>query len=163
MEAVSRRMGLSEEDVRHAVQAGELRDIGRVAIPDAILDRPEAVLTNEERAFLRNQTSVSERIIAAAPALTEVARLVRSTGEHVDGSGHPDGLRGDEIPMASRIVAACHRYVALAQAAGATPAAVTAAVATLAREAGTRLDADVVEVLRDVVTTRSGALQSNDG
>jgi|tagenome__1003787_1003787.scaffolds.fasta_scaffold20934605_2 diguanylate cyclase (GGDEF)-like protein len=157
VEVVSRRMGLPEDEVVHAVQAGELRDIGRVAIPDAILSAPAADLADDERAFLRHQTSVSERIIAAAPALTDVARLVRSTGEHVDGTGHPDGLRGSDIPLASRIVAACHRYVAIVHAAGNAPAAVAGALGTLGREAGSRFDPDVVDVLRDVVTVRGNA------
>ena len=148
---VADRMGLSAEDTQHAVQAGELRDIGRVAIPDAILNKPAEELDDEEKAFLRSQPTISERIIAAAPALTQVARLVRSTGEHVDGTGYPDGLRGHDIPLGSRIVAACHRYVTLVHDRASEPLAEKQALAAIRGEAGLRFDAQVVDVLGDVV------------
>jgi diguanylate cyclase (GGDEF)-like protein len=155
VEAVAERLGLSSEDTRHAVQAGELCDVGQVAIPDAILGK-DGDLDEEEKSFLRNQPVISERIIAAAPALAEVARLVRSTGEHVDGTGFPDGLAGDEIPLGSRIVAACRRFVLLT--AGLTPghgtvsATATEALTAIGREAGTSFDVRVVDVLAAVVT-----------
>jgi diguanylate cyclase (GGDEF)-like protein len=148
--AVARRMGLANEDTQHAVQAGELRDIGQVAIPDAILTKPAEDLDEAEKAFLRQQPVISERIIAAAPALTHVARLVRSTGEHVDGTGYPDGLRGDDIPLASRIVAACHAYVTLTHGRAPDPATISRALGMLGREVGTRFDAQVVDVLAGV-------------
>ena len=148
IETVGLRIGLSFEDTQQAVQAGQLCDVGQVAIPDAILAK-EGELDEEEQAFLRNQPVISERIISAAPALAGVARLVRSTSEHVDGSGYPDGLVGDDIPLGSRIAAACHRYVELTRQAGPDddPAAPGRALAALRREAGTRFDPEVVDVL----------------
>jgi diguanylate cyclase (GGDEF)-like protein len=150
---VARRMGLLQEDTQRAIQAGELRDIGRVAIPDAILTKDPQDLDDEEKAFLSSQPAISERIIAAAPALAQIARLVRSTGEHFDGSGYPDGLRGEDIPLVSRIVTACHRYVVRAHESNSTsdPAVVEGVLATIGREAGTRLDPGVVDVLIGVV------------
>ena len=78
--------------------------------------------------------------------------MVRSTGEHVDGTGYPDGLIGGDIPLGSRIAAACHRFVLLA---GPGPdgdlSGADRALVALRREAGTRLDADVVDVLAAVV------------
>jgi diguanylate cyclase (GGDEF)-like protein len=163
VDVVSERMGLSSEDARRAVQAGELRDVGRVAIPDAILNKPAEELDEEEKAFLRSQPVISERIIAAAPALTQVARLVRATAERVDGTGHPDGLHGEDIPLGSRIVAACHRYVTLVQDHESDPAARDRALAVIGGEAGSRLDAHVVDVLRDVVTDPRSAGQNTRG
>jgi diguanylate cyclase (GGDEF)-like protein len=153
VEAVAQRLGLSFEDTRRAVQAGELCDVGQVGIPDAIL-RKDGPLDEEEKAFLRNQPVISERIIAAAPALAEVARLVRSSGEHVDGTGHPDGLAGDAIPLGSRIVAACRRFVLLTHGRGGDPAAAAEALQAIGRETGTRFDVQVVDVLGTVVTER---------
>jgi diguanylate cyclase (GGDEF)-like protein len=156
IETVARRMDVSSEDARHAVQAGQLCDVGQVAIPDAILAKG-GNLDEEEQAFLRSQPVISERIISAAPALAEVARLVRATGENVDGTGYPDGLVGDEIPLGSRIAAACHRYVLLARAGGADGdrSASDRALAALRREAGTRFDADVVDALAAVVSDQN--------
>jgi diguanylate cyclase (GGDEF)-like protein len=154
---VAQRMGLSVEDAQRAVHAGELRDIGQVAIPDAILGK-EGELDDEERAFLRNQPVIAERIIGAAPALAQVARLVRSTGEHFDGSGHPDGLSGDAIPLGSRIVAACHRYVLLTSGRGSDPQVVADALEELRRRAGTSFDPQVVSVLSTIVTAPPRAL-----
>jgi diguanylate cyclase (GGDEF)-like protein len=157
IETVARRMGLSADDTRHAVQAGQLCDVGQVAIPDAILAK-DGDLDEEELAFLRSQPVISERIISAAPALAEVARLVRSTNEHVDGTGYPDGLAASEIPLGSRIAAACHRYVLLAhelaheQGPDAGRRGAAHALQVLRREAGSSFDPDVVEVLAAVVT-----------
>jgi diguanylate cyclase (GGDEF)-like protein len=154
---VAHRMGLSQEDTQRAVQAGELHDVGRVAIPDAILNKSVEELDEEERAFLRSQPAISERIIGAAPALAQIARLVRSTGEHFDGSGFPDGLRGDDIPLVSRIVTACHRYVVRAHLSNSSsdPAVIREVLAAVGREAGTRLDPDVVDALIPAVTDQN--------
>jgi diguanylate cyclase (GGDEF)-like protein len=161
--AVAQRMGLSDEDTQHARQAGELRDVGQVAIPDAILTKAAEELDDEETAFLRQQPVISERIISAAPALAQVARLVRATGEHVDGTGYPDGLRGQDIPLESRIVAACHRYVTLIHGRGSDPSAVNQALAVLRREVGTRFDAQVVDVLAEVAVQPEAYLSVPSG
>jgi diguanylate cyclase (GGDEF)-like protein len=148
---VARRMGLSADEVQQITQAGELGDIGQVAIPDSILAKPACALDDEEKAFLNTKPVISERIIGAAPALAQVARLVRSIGEHVSGAGHPDGLSGEAIPLGSRIVAACQRYVLLVDGQDVGPAGRTAALAVLQAEAGTCLDPEIVRVLRRVL------------
>jgi diguanylate cyclase (GGDEF)-like protein len=111
-EAVARRLGLDEAGVRSTRHAAELHDIGKVAIPDSILHKP-GPLDDGEWAFMRRHTIIGERIIAAAPALEEVARIVRSSHERWDGGGYPDGLAGEAIPIASRIVAVCDAYDAI--------------------------------------------------
>ncbi|MCP5996117.1 HD domain-containing protein, partial [Klebsiella pneumoniae] len=73
--------------------AAALHDVGKVAIPDAIINKP-AALDDEEWAFMRRHTIIGERIIAAAPSLGGAAKLVRSSHEAFDGSGYPDGLAG---------------------------------------------------------------------
>jgi hypothetical protein len=100
---------------RRCDRRDQLYEIGTVAIPDAILHKSGA-LTCDEQAFLRRRTQISERIIGAAPALTDVARIVHSIDERFDGTGVPDGLHGDQIPLGSRILAVCAAYVTSTQA-----------------------------------------------
>jgi len=111
-EAVSRRAGLSDLDVQWIRIAAELHDIGKVAIPDAILNKPGA-LTDDEWAFMRRHTVIGERIIRSAPSLTPAAALVRSSHERHDGAGYPDGLSAGEIETGASIIAICDAYDAM--------------------------------------------------
>ena len=91
-------LGLTPEEVHLTRLTAELHDVGKAAIPEGILNKPEA-LTDNEWMFMRRHTTIGERIVAAAPALASIAPLVRSTHERWDGAGYPDRLRGDEIPL----------------------------------------------------------------
>jgi two-component system, cell cycle response regulator len=92
--------------------AGALHDIGKLAIPEAILSKP-GPLTEDEWAFVRRHTVIGERILRSAPALAGVAPIVRAAHEHFGGGGYPDGIAGEQIPLASRIVAVCDAYQAM--------------------------------------------------
>ena len=144
---VGRRMSVDVQDLSEMVRAAELHDVGKMAVPDQILGKP-GPLDDIEQDFIRQHTIVGERILAAAPALQSVARLVRSTHENWDGSGYPDGLAGEEIPLGARIIAACDAYHAMTSdrpyQAALRP---EQAVAELRRCAGTKFDPRVVEVL----------------
>ena len=83
-------------------QAAEVHDIGKIAIPEQILTKP-GPLSEAEWEFVRRHTVIGERILAAAPALGQVARLVRSTHERYDGTGYPDQLKGQEIPLGGKL------------------------------------------------------------
>jgi diguanylate cyclase (GGDEF)-like protein len=111
-EAVARRLNLDDEQIDHTRHAAELHDVGKMAIPDAILDKP-APLEPAEWEFIRRHTLIGERIVAAAPALRPVAALVRSSHERWDGTGYPDQLAGEEIPLGARIVAVCDAFDAM--------------------------------------------------
>jgi two-component system, cell cycle response regulator len=111
-EAVARRLNLDDEQIDHIRHAAELHDVGKMAIPDAILDKP-APLEPAEWEFIRRHTLIGERIVAAAPALRPVAALVRSSHERWDGTGYPDQLAGEEIPLGARIVAVCDAFDAM--------------------------------------------------
>jgi diguanylate cyclase (GGDEF)-like protein len=111
-EAVARRLELDEEQVDHVRHAAALHDVGKMAIPDAILDKP-AALDEAEWEFIRRHTIIGERIVAAAPALRPVAALVRSSHERWDGAGYPDALIGEEIPLGARIVSVCDAFDAM--------------------------------------------------
>ena len=92
---------MTGEELDEIVRAAELHDVGKVGIPDAILDKPGA-LDEDEWEFMRQHTLLGERILNAAPALRPVARIVRATHERWDGGGYPDGLAGDDIPLGAR-------------------------------------------------------------
>jgi two-component system cell cycle response regulator len=142
--AVAGALGLDPEERDVIARAAELHDIGKVAIPDAILAKP-GPLDDDEREFMRRHTVIGEAIIEAAPALRPVAALVRASHERWDGSGYPDGLAGDAIPLGARIVAVCDAYSAMVQErAYGDVLAEAAALAELRRCAGTQFDPAVV-------------------
>src|SRR5918997_1869363 len=91
---VGRELGMDAEELDNVARAAELHDVGKVAIPDAILLKP-GPLNEDEWTFMRRHTIIGERILLAAPALRPVSRLVRSSHEHWDGSGYPDCLAGE--------------------------------------------------------------------
>jgi diguanylate cyclase (GGDEF)-like protein/putative nucleotidyltransferase with HDIG domain len=111
-EAVARHLDLDPEQVEHVRHAAALHDVGKMAIPDAILDKP-AALDDDEWQFIRRHTIIGERIVAAAPALRPVAALVRSSHERWDGAGYPDKLAGENIPLGARIVSVCDAFDAM--------------------------------------------------
>lgn len=109
---VARRLGLELDDVRRIARAAELRDIGKIAVPEEILHKPGS-LDDDELRIVRQHTVIGERILRVAPALSDLAPLVRASHERFDGEGYPDGLRGEEIPLGGRIVAVCDAYHAM--------------------------------------------------
>ncbi|HUQ22084.1 MAG TPA: HD domain-containing phosphohydrolase [Gaiellaceae bacterium] len=144
--AVGARIGLVTEELDALRLAGELHDIGKVAIPDAILSKP-GPLDPDEWNLIRQHTLIGERILAAAPALSYVAKLVRSSHERHDGTGYPEAKSAEEIPLGSRIVAVCDAFDAMI---GPRPYRLgmseEVAIAELRRCAGTQFDPEVVEV-----------------
>ena len=111
-ETTAQNLGLETEDVEAVHQAAQLHDIGKVAIPEAILHKP-GPLDDDEWAFMRRHSEIGERIIGEAPALARVAAMVRSSHERFDGTGYPDALAGKDIPLGARIVAVCDAFDAM--------------------------------------------------
>jgi two-component system cell cycle response regulator len=105
-------MGCTGPQVEAVQIAAELHDIGKIAIPEAILDKP-GPLTDDEWALMHQHTIAGERIILASPALADVAPLVRSSHERWDGGGYPDRLAGEAIPLGARIITVCDSYHAM--------------------------------------------------
>ncbi len=146
--ATGARLGLGEIELDDLVRAAELHDIGKIAIPDAIIDKP-APLDDEEWRFMRRHTLIGEGMLSAAPALTSVAKVVRSSHERFDGAGYPDGLAGAAIPLASRIVFVCDAFHAMTSARPYGPVmAVDEALTELGRCAGSQFDPEVVAAFR---------------
>jgi two-component system, cell cycle response regulator len=143
-EATAMLLQLGHDEVEQVRHAAELHDVGKVAVPDAILTKP-GPLTEEEWAFIRRHPVIGERIIGAAPALTRVARLVRHSHERWDGTGYPDALAGGEIPVGARIVAVADAFDAMTSPRPYSPALTPeAALEELERCAGTQFDPAVV-------------------
>ena len=144
-ELTAQRLGLEPDEVEQVRHAAELHDVGKVAIPDAILAKP-GPLDPLEWEFIRRHTLMGERIISAAPALGNVAALVRSSHERWDGTGYPDRLAAHEIPFGSRIVAVADAFEAMTADRPYLPAREPDQVlAELRRCAGTQFDPVVVE------------------
>jgi two-component system, cell cycle response regulator len=143
--AVARRLDLDEDEIERVAIAAELSNIGKIAIPGSIL-RKIGPLDADEWAFMRRHTLIGERIAQRAPALTGVAKLIRSSHERWDGTGYPDRLAGDEIPLGAQIVFVCDAYSAMTgdrcYKAAMAPAD---AHAELRRNAGTQFAPAVVE------------------
>lgn len=109
---VSQNLGLTREQCRDAEYGAVFHDIGKIAVPDAILHNTDD-LTDEEWQVIRQHTVIGEEIIKPIGFLRNVSKIVRHSHEHWDGSGYPDGLKGDEIPIESRIVFACDAFDAM--------------------------------------------------
>jgi putative nucleotidyltransferase with HDIG domain len=109
---VARRLGLDEPALDRVRQAALLHDIGKIAIPDAVLNKP-GPLTVEEWEVMRTHPVISEEIAISAGGLEELAPVLRAEHERWDGGGYPDGLAGEQIPLASRITFVCDAYHAM--------------------------------------------------
>jgi two-component system, cell cycle response regulator len=159
--AVGRRLGLDGEELDVLARAAELHDVGKIAIPDAILAKP-GPLDEEEWRFMHRHTILGERILMAASALRPVARVVRSSHERFDGGGYPDGLKGEEIPLGARIIFVCDAYDAMTtDRAYSRAIAPTEAIAELRACAGTQFDSEVVEAF--VATLSEPSANADNG
>ncbi|HEU0335385.1 MAG TPA: HD domain-containing phosphohydrolase, partial [Gaiellaceae bacterium] len=101
---IAARMGLSAEVQEQAYLCGLVHDVGKIGLPPGLLEKPGA-LTLEERKTMQEHSAIGERILRNVDDYSDIARVVRHHHERVDGEGYPDGLRGDEIPLISRIIA----------------------------------------------------------
>ena len=150
-EQTARVLGMGDDQRTAVRQAANLHDIGKAAVPDAILEKP-GPLDEHEWAFMRRHTIIGERIMQAAPALSAAAPLVRSSHESFDGTGYPDRLAGDDIPLGARVIAVCDAYDAMVSDRPYRAALSHAeALDELRRCAGTQFDPAVVRAFVDTV------------
>ncbi len=103
------RLGLSEEDLELLEYAGLLHDIGKIGVPDNILNKPDK-LTEEEYNEIKKHTIYSQFILKDIPGFEKVKQAALHEHERYDGKGYPTGLKGDEIPLFSRIIAVCDTW-----------------------------------------------------
>jgi diguanylate cyclase (GGDEF)-like protein/putative nucleotidyltransferase with HDIG domain len=149
--AIARTLGLPDDMVLCCRLGGWLHDIGKVAIPDRILVKPGDLDAHEWR-IMRTHAEIGAQLVRRIDAVAMAAPAVRHHHERVDGSGYPDGLAGDEIPLEARIVAVADAFSAITAdrpyRRARTP---PEAVAELRRQAGLHHDSRVVEALARVV------------
>lgn len=147
--AIGRRLGLDRDELDDVVLAAALQDIGLLTVPESLLEKP-GTLTESELALIRDHPLAGERIVSAAPALAPVAALVRSSYEWFDGTGYPDGLSGEAIPLGSRIIAVCVAAAAIgSQRPQQAARDLDETIAELRSCAGTQFDPRVVETLAE--------------
>jgi two-component system, cell cycle response regulator len=146
-----RQLSLDTEELDVLVRAAELHDIGKIAIPDEILHK-DGELSPEEWRLMRKHPLIGQRVLDAAPALGEVAKLVRSTHERWDGEGYPDGVSGRDIPLGSRVILICDAYNAMTEGRPFRAARSNEqALEELRQEAGTQFDPELVKTFAEKV------------
>jgi HD-GYP domain-containing protein (c-di-GMP phosphodiesterase class II) len=145
---VADQLELSTRERRDAEFVALLHDVGKVRVPNSIINKP-GPLTAEERTVMERHTIEGERLLHRVGGLLgEIGRVIRSCHEHWDGNGYPDGLAGDEIPLLARIVACCDAFNAMTSDRSYRKALPQhEAVAELRRGRGTQFDPRVVDAL----------------
>src|SRR5207245_7125501 len=106
---IATEMGLSEEDVERVRMAGRLHDLGKIGTRDAVVNK-EGPLTADEFEHVKQHVIIGAQILAPLVHLGNIVSMVKSHHERYDGTGYPDGLRGDELPLGGRLVAAAEVY-----------------------------------------------------
>jgi len=151
--AIARAMGLSGEDIRVIARGAFLHDIGKMAIPDAILRKP-GPLTPEETAIMREHCYRGYQMLKKIPFLTEAADIVYSHQECFDGNGYPRGLKGEEIPLGSRIFSVADTMDAITSDRPYRAAqSLAAARAEIAKWSGRQFDPEVVKTFLSMPET----------
>jgi two-component system, cell cycle response regulator len=149
--ATAEGLGLSKSEVERVELAARLHDVGKLAIPDAILTKA-APLDSDEWAIMRTHSEIGQRILAAAPSLAHTAKLVRSHHERYDGFGYPDRLAGEKIALGASIIAVSAAFVAMMRHRPFSDAiTVTEALAEVNRYSGTQFDPQVVDVFSELL------------
>jgi HD-GYP domain-containing protein (c-di-GMP phosphodiesterase class II) len=160
---VARKLGLSEEETEDIEQAALLHDVGKMGISDAVLGKP-GPLDAGEWEEIKEHPKVGERIVASIESLTHLAPIVRAEHEWWNGQGCPDGLSGEEIPLASRIVLACDAFHAMTSDRPYRKAMRPEdAVRELEKEAGEQFDPQVIRSLVEVLTSQRLAPPGGSG
>ena len=149
------RLDLPADQVELTRLAAELHDIGKAAIPKSIADKP-GPLDHQERLFMQRHSEIGERIVAAAPTLQKIAPIIRHTHERIDGTGYPDKLEHNQIPICSRIISVVDAYDAMTSQRPYQQAMTQEdAVAELRNNAGTQFDPTVVAAFTSVLAELS--------
>ena len=158
---VSRELGLDADERRNVEFAALLHDVGKIAVPKEIINKPSK-LDDREWAIIKTHTLEGQKMLERVGGfMREVGEIVRSSHERWDGGGYPDGLRGEEIPLEARIVSCCDAFNAMTTTRPYRRAMpVSAALAELIDHTGTQFDGGVVEALVRVVGQPAGAQSS---
>jgi len=155
--ALAQQLGLSDERLRNLEFAALLHDVGKIAIPKEIVNKPGR-LDPEEWTIIQTHTLEGERLLAQVGGfMREVGLLVRSHHERWDGRGYPDGLAGEEIPLEARIITCCDSWNAMRTDRVYRKALpLEAALDELTSGAGTQFDPWLVEALLPIIERTEG-------
>lgn len=144
---VGPKLGLTGLDLRDLGLTALLHDIGKILIPDVILNKP-GELDEREYAIVKRHAQYGAEIVASSTALKSIAPAIQAHHEHIDGSGYPNGLRGPQVPLNARIVSVCDAFDALSNTRQYRPDIDReAAIEVLERHAGSQWDRRVVETV----------------
>jgi putative nucleotidyltransferase with HDIG domain len=160
---IAQRMGLSAEQQELVHLCGLVHDIGKIGLPAGLLEKP-GPLTLEERRQMEQHSEIGERILRNVDDYSEIADIVRSHHERIDGMGYPDGIPGDEIPLLARIIGVADAYDAMTSDRPyreALPSRV--ARMRLAQAVGTQFDTAVVAAFEAILATADESYRSGRG
>jgi HD-GYP domain-containing protein (c-di-GMP phosphodiesterase class II) len=150
--AVSDRLGLDSGQRRNVEFAALLHDVGKIAVPKEIINKSGPLDAAEWKIMYRHTIEGETMLNRVGGVLAEVGRIVRSSHEHYDGSGYPDGLAGEDIPIEARIVTCCDAFSAMTTTRSYRDAMpLETALAELHACAGTQFDPQVADALATVV------------
>lgn len=156
---VAREMSLPESLIEKLKMAAILHDIGKIGIPDDVLNKPGGY-TEEEYLVMAKHPIIGEMIISNSKLMQEIASWVRHHHERYDGLGWPDGLRGENIPLGARIIAVCDAFDAMTSLRPYRARLTTEqAMCEIEKHSGTQFDPDVVRALRIVVSDKDRIVQ----
>jgi putative nucleotidyltransferase with HDIG domain len=157
---IAERMGLPKDQVELVHLCGLVHDIGKIGLPAGLLEKPGA-LTLEERRQMEQHSEIGERILRNVEDYSEIADIVRSHHERIDGMGYPDGIHGDEIPLLARIIGVADAYDAMTSDRPyreALPSRV--ARMRLAQAVGTQFDTTAVAAFEAILATADDSYRS---
>jgi hypothetical protein len=157
---IGREMGFGAGRLRSLVLAGQMHDIGKIGLPPYILTKP-GKLTDEEWEAIKLHPGKGHEIVTRLAGFEAVAKVIRHHHEHFNGSGYPDGLSGDAIPLESRIISVADTFDALTSARPYRPAmSIEEAEAELRRVSGSQLDPNCVSVFLTLLNNGTVSLKS---
>jgi diguanylate cyclase (GGDEF)-like protein len=154
---IARGLNLSSQEVEDVAFAGRVHDVGKLFIPNRILSKPDP-LTEDELAMIRKHPLAGAEVLRAIPKVERVAQAVEAHHEAFDGSGYPFGLKGDNIPLAGRIIAVADAYASMtSESPFAAAKSDEQALAELERSSGTRFDGMIVRLFARLLKLEKAA------
>jgi HD-GYP domain-containing protein (c-di-GMP phosphodiesterase class II) len=149
-------LNLPAAEIREISFAGRVHDLGKMFVPERVLNK-QGSLNEEEFELMKNHPRFAGEVLTTLPDGARVKKAIECHHEHLDGSGFPAGLRGDDIPLWARIITVANAYVNLTSDRGLTPAKTSEqAITELERGSGTKYDGMVVRILaRELKSERS--------
>lgn len=150
---IAKAMALSDEECEMIYEAGILHDIGKIVTPDAILLKPSK-LTDDEYSLIQEHVTTGYKILSEIPMYSELAQIIYAHHERLDGGGYPRGLKGDEIPLAARIMAVADSFDAMTtRRVYKAMKSIEEAIEELKKYSNVWYDAEVIEYATDVLSS----------